>query len=63
MKRLKDYALYKGDEFVDLGTIKHLSKKYHIAEKTLRYYAMPRWKKPSGQKWIYSNKNRGGEYE
>lgn len=48
MKRLKDYALYKGDEFVDLGTIKYLSKKYHIPEKTLRYYGMPRWKKQSG---------------
>ena len=38
---MNDYALYKGDKFLDLGTIKYLSKKYHIEEKTLRYYGMP----------------------
>lgn len=46
---MNDYALYKGDEFMDLGTIKYLSKKYHIAEKTLRYYGMPTGIKRAGK--------------
>ena len=46
---MNDYALYKGDEFLDLGTIKYLSKKYHIAEKTLRYYGMPTGIKRAGK--------------
>ena len=41
---MNDYALYKGDEFLDLGTIK-----YHIAEKTLRYYGMPTGIKRAGK--------------
>ena len=24
-----EYALYKGDKFIDLGTIDYLAKKYH----------------------------------
>ena len=46
---INDYALYKGDEFIDLGTIKYLSKKYNLAEKTLRYYAMPTGRKRAGK--------------
>ncbi len=41
MKRRKVgfYAMYKGDEFIDLGTIPDLAKKYHVREDNLRYRA------------------------
>ena len=37
-KHWRDYALYKGDEFIDLGTLDYLSAKWNIPEKTLRWY-------------------------
>ena len=37
--KLTEYALYKGDEFVDIGTIRQLSKSLGIKENTLRYLA------------------------
>ena len=37
----KTYAIYKGDTFVDLGTVAYLSKKYGISEETIRFYASP----------------------
>lgn len=41
MRKPTDYALYRGDEFIDLGTIKEMSKRLHMAEKTLRFYSSP----------------------
>ena len=34
-----EYALYRGDEFLDVGTIRQLSKKLGIKENTMRYLA------------------------
>lgn len=39
-----EYALYKGDNFLDIGTIKELSKRYDISVKTLRWYSTPCYK-------------------
>ena len=39
------YALYKGDEFIDLGTKKELAKKYNIKEHTIVFYASPAYKR------------------
>lgn len=39
-----EYALYKGDNFLDIGTIKDLSKRYNISVKTLRWYSTPCYK-------------------
>ena len=39
-----EYALYRGDEFLDIGTIKELSKRYNISVKTLRWYSTPCYK-------------------
>lgn len=36
---MKDYALYMGDTFIDLGTIEYLSKKYNLKKRTLYWYA------------------------
>ena len=35
----KEYAIYKGDEFIAIGTIKELVKKTGYSETTLRYSA------------------------
>ena len=37
--KIKEYALYKGDTFIDLGTTKYLSEKYEIKEQTIRKYS------------------------
>ena len=34
-----EYALYKGDEFIDIGTAKQLSAEYGYTESTIRYYS------------------------
>lgn len=39
------YALYKGDEFIDLGTIKELAKKLNVKPKTIRFYGTPSYQK------------------
>lgn len=37
----KEYAIYKGDEFIAIGTIKELAEKTGYAESTLRYCTHP----------------------
>ena len=37
----KEYAIYKGDEFIAIGTIKELVKKTGYAESTLRFCTHP----------------------
>ena len=34
-----EYALYRGDEFLDVGTIRQLSNRLGIKENTVRYLA------------------------
>lgn len=41
----KEYAIYKGDEFIAIGTIKELVKKTGYSETTLRYCTHPASKK------------------
>ncbi len=49
MSRKKDtnqwWAMYKGDEFIDMGTLEYLSKKYHVRKDTIRFYSTPTYKK------------------
>ena len=35
---MKEYALYKGDDFIDLGTIEELSRRLNIKKDTLYFY-------------------------
>lgn len=37
MSKVKEYALYKGDTFIDLGTAKELAEKYNVTPKRIRY--------------------------
>lgn len=47
---MTDYAMYKGDHFIDLGTLTYLAEKYHKKQKTLKFLATPSAHKRSGQK-------------
>ena len=35
--KMTDYAMYKGDRFIDLGTLTYLAEKYHKKQKTLKF--------------------------
>ena len=45
IQHLKEYALYKGDKFVDLGTIRKLSVALGIKEASLRYLLYPAYQR------------------
>lgn len=46
---MKEYAMYKGDTFIDLGTAKELSKRHNIKVKTLYWLATARRLDRSGK--------------
>jgi len=35
----KCYAIYKGDKFLDLGTIQELAKRQKVSAETIRFYS------------------------
>lgn len=39
------YALYRGDRFIDLGSIAYLAKRMGVSEATIRYYGSPTYRK------------------
>lgn len=41
MKRSKEYALYKGEKLLIIGTIKEIAKNQNVMEKTILYYQTP----------------------
>lgn len=43
------YALYKGDEFLCMGTIKEIAEKMGVSERTIRFYSSP----------VYQRRGRG----
>lgn len=45
MRRSKTvYALYKGDTFIDLGTVSELAKVLNVSERTIKFYATKTYK-------------------
>ena len=46
---MKEYAMYKGDTFIDLGTAKELSKRHNIKVKTLYWLVSARRLDRSGK--------------
>lgn len=38
-KNMDDYAMYRGDTFIDLGTLDELADKYGTTRKHMRYLA------------------------
>lgn len=39
------YAIYKGDEFLDLGTTEEMAKKFNVKKETITFWASPAHKK------------------
>lgn len=38
---MTDYAMYKGDKFIDIDTIPNLAEKYHKTESALKSLSYP----------------------
>lgn len=36
-----EYAIYKGDKFIDIGTAKELAEKCNVKPATIEFYATP----------------------
>lgn len=45
MTKKREYALYKGDECLGIGTIKELAQKFNVKEKTISFYSSPAYLK------------------
>ena len=45
MKYRKEYALYKGEECLIIGTIKEIAEQQGVKEKTIRFYMSPAYLK------------------
>ena len=53
MKKLKRYAMYKGDEFIDLGTAKELAQRHNTTISTIYWYIYSSaWKKKRKDNWL-----------
>lgn len=42
---MKEYALYKGDELLGIGTLKELAEKNGVKPSTIYFYISPSYKK------------------
>lgn len=40
----KEYALYKGDECLSIGTIKEIAEQMKVKNRTIRFYLTPTYK-------------------
>ena len=38
---MTEYAMYKGDRFIDLGTLSYLAQKYHKRADSLKFLSYP----------------------
>lgn len=45
MKECKEYALYKGEELLCIGTIKEIAEKFNVQQSTIRYYLTNAYKR------------------
>ncbi len=52
-KYTSDYAVYRGDMFITLGTIKEIAKFLDVSENTVRFYTSQAWKKRKHQIEIF----------
>ena len=41
MKKYKEYALYKGEELLAIGTKRELAEKFNVKESTITFYMTP----------------------
>lgn len=53
IKMAAEYAVYKGDQFIDLGTADYLANKLGVPRKTIWYWTAPAyWKKNKGNSLV-----------
>ena len=45
MRKPVEYALYKGDELITIGTIKEIAEEMGVQEHTIRFYQSPSYKR------------------
>lgn len=45
MQKKVEYALYKGEDIIAIGTKKEIAEQLGIKEDTVRFYGTPTWKK------------------
>lgn len=57
------YAIYKGDEFVDVGTAPELSERTGLSVSLLRWYSSPCWARRSGGRGVVVIKVDDGKGE
>ena len=43
-----DYALYKGDKFIDVGTLKEIARRQGVKYSTIIFYGTPAYQKRTG---------------
>lgn len=43
--KLSEYALYKGDQLVSVGTVREIAKERGVLEKTIRFYQSGTYKR------------------
>lgn len=55
------YALYKGDEFLDIGTKYELAEKYNTKPETVSFYASPSYKKRTKNGYVAERVGYEGE--
>ena len=55
-KKLKEYALYKGENLLIIGTLKEIAKNQCVKEKTILFYKTPTYLKRR-------KKSRTGNYK
>ena len=49
----KIYALYKGDEFIDMGTIQYLANLIKVSVRSIKFYSTPTYlKRTNGNGWV-----------
>lgn len=46
----REYALYKGDELLVVGTINELAEELGVKPRTVRYYGYPGYKRRTSEK-------------
>ncbi len=46
----KEYALYKGDELLIIGTIAEIASRFKVKPATIKFYGSPAYQRRTGKK-------------
>ncbi|MGD7007589.1 hypothetical protein [Metabacillus sp. 84] len=67
MNMANEYAVYKGDQFVCLGTVRECAAYMGVTEKTVRFWSLPvyrrRMEQSAGDNYIISFRIKEDEEE